>query len=124
MKKFYEKCDLKSNSRLFLSILCKKESEEVCMLIWANLIVLLLHISYKQVAAKISFHVPAEVVLNSLQTQNGLELVSRSQFFYNFFIKCFFFVKFFQISLTDCVYFPSYSVKCISFFTFRHLMKS
>ena len=26
------------------------------------------------------------------------------------------------ISLTDCVYFPSYSVKCISCFMLRHLM--
>ena len=29
-----------------------------------------------------------------------------------------------QVSLTDCVYFPSCSVKCISFFMLRHLMTS
>ena len=29
-----------------------------------------------------------------------------------------------QISLTDCVYFPSYSVKCFSYFMLGHLMKS
>ena len=35
------------------------------------------------------FHFPIEVVLNSLQTQKGLELVFRSQFLYNFLIKLF-----------------------------------
>ena len=28
------------------------------------------------------------------------------------------------MSLADCVYFPSYSVKCISYFMLRHLMTS
>ena len=37
------------------------------------------------------FRFPIEVVLNSLQTQKGLELVFRSQFLYNFLIKFFFF---------------------------------
>ena len=35
------------------------------------------------------FHFPVEVVPNSLQTQKGLELVFRPQFWYNFLMKFF-----------------------------------
>ena len=64
---------------------------------------------------------------NSLQTQKDLELAFRSQFLQNLLIK---FVSFViqqtgqQISLTDCAYFPSYSVKYIPCFMLRHLMTS
>ena len=58
------------------------------------------------------------VALKFLQTQKGLELLCRSQFLQNFLIKFFFgnITKTGQIALTDCVYFRSYSVKCISCF--------
>ena len=69
-------------------------------------------------------HFPVEVVLNSLQTQKGLELVFRSKFSKNFFIK-------FSVLLNDinwpnlinrlCLL-QSYSVKCIPYFMLRHLM--
>ena len=39
IKKFYEKCDLETSSRLFLIFKessAKKEPEEVSLLIWAN----------------------------------------------------------------------------------------
>ena len=63
---------------------------------------------------------------NSLQTQKDVELAFRSQFLQNLLIK---FVSFViqqtgRISLTDCVYFPSYSVKYIPCFMLRHLMTS
>ena len=35
------------------------------------------------------FHFPIDVVFNFLQTQKGLELVFRLQFFYNFLTKIF-----------------------------------
>ena len=35
------------------------------------------------------FHFPKEAVLNSLQTQKGLELVFRPQFLQNFFMRFF-----------------------------------
>ena len=51
---------------------------------------------------------------------------SRPHFSYNFLIKKLFCNVTYtgQISLPDCVYFPSYSIKCVSCFMFRHLMTS
>ena len=65
-------------------ILCKNQSEDVCMKIWTNsFVVLLLHIS----RLLQNFYFPTEVVLNSLQTSKGLKLVLRSQFLKNCLIK-------------------------------------
>ena len=60
-----------------------------------------------------------------LKIKKGLELVSRLHFSGNFFF--FFFCNItqtYQISLSDCIYFPSYSVKCVSCFILRHFMTS
>ena len=57
------------------------------MLIWTNFD------SFANISNKGSllqnFHFPIEAVPNSLQTQNGLELVFRLQFLWNFLIKFF-----------------------------------
>ena len=56
------------------------------MLIWTNFDSLA--ITYlMQVACFKKFHSPIEVVLNSLKTQNDLELIFRSQILHNFLIK-------------------------------------
>ena len=72
------------------------------------------------------FHFPIEVVYNYFQTQRSLALVFRPQILQNFFMKFFFCNMTWpsRVSLTDCVYFQSYSVKCISCFMLRHLMTS
>ena len=71
----------------FQRILCKKDSAEVSMLIWLNF--------YRFAIAYLSslfqkFHLPIEVMLHSLQTQKGLELVFRWQFLWTFSMKFFF----------------------------------
>ena len=73
----------------FQRILYKKESEEVwmCMLILTNFDIFAITHLLSRLLQK--FHFPVEVVLNSLQTQRGLELVLRWQFLYNFLIKIF-----------------------------------
>ena len=50
------------------------------MLIWTNFGITLLLLISKTIRLLQKFHIPIEVVLNSLQTQKGLELVSRLQF--------------------------------------------
>ena len=61
-----------------------------------------------------------------VKIKKGLELVSQPHFSKNFFDMKFSFVVWQtgQISLTDCVYFWSYSVKCVSCFRLRHLIIS
>ena len=53
-----------------------------------------------------------------MQTEKGLELVFKLQFLYNFLIKFFLFQYDINwpnfINITECVYFPSNSLKCIS----------
>ena len=76
MKKFYEKCDLKTSSKPFnfQRILCKKESEEACMLIWTNFNNFAIpHIILVACFKNLIFQ--SEVVVNYLQTQKGQELV-------------------------------------------------
>ena len=89
IKIFYEKCDLETSSRSFFNfqrILCKKDSVEVSMLIWTNFD--RFAITYLSSLLQ-KFHLPIEVMLHSLQTQKGLELVFRLQFSYKFLIKFF-----------------------------------
>ena len=70
----------------FQIILCKMESEEVSMLILINFDSSA--ITYlRRLLKKIHFSV--EVVVNSLQTQKGLELVFRLYFLQNFLMKLF-----------------------------------
>ena len=61
----------------FQRILCKKDSVEVSMLIWTNFD--RFAITYLSSLLQ-EFHLPIEVMLHSLQTQKGLELVLRPQF--------------------------------------------
>ena len=56
----------------FQRILCKKESEEVCMVIWTIFDSFAIPYLIKQLVSKI--HLRIEVVLNSLQTHKELEL--------------------------------------------------
>ena len=127
IKKFYEKYGLETSSRPFLmfkeSSVKRNLRRSVC---WFGeiLIVLPIQMKYKQLASKIYF--PIEIMLDSSQTQKGLERVSRLQILQNFLI--FFFLCIMtstgQISLTGCVYFPSYSVKFVLCFMLIHLMTS
>ena len=88
IKKYYEKCGLKTSSRYnFQRILCKKESEEVSVLIWTNFGSFAK--KYNKSILLQKFHFPIEVVLNSLQTRKGLELVFGPQFSYNLLMKFF-----------------------------------
>ena len=68
------------------------------------------------------------VTQDYLKITKGLELVSRPQVSLNSLIKKFIlqcYINFIgQISLPDYVYFPSYSIKCISCFMLGHLMTS
>ena len=52
--------------------------------------------------------------------------ISRQHFSYNFLIKKFLlqYCRNWPSLLPDCVYFPSYSVKCVTCFMFGHLMTS
>ena len=69
----------------FQIILCKMESEEVSMLIWINFDSFA--ITYlRRLLQKFHFSV---VVVNSLETQKGLELVFRPHFLQNFLMKLF-----------------------------------
>ena len=72
----------------FPKILYKKDSKEVSILIWTNFRKLCYYISNISDLLQ-KFHFPIEVVLNSLQTKKGLELVFRPQFWYNFLMKFF-----------------------------------
>ena len=69
------------------------------MKIWTNFIVLLLHIS--RLLQK--FHFPQEIVLNSLQTSKGFELVFRSQFLQSYLIKIFLFQYDIKPQVNSCV---------------------
>ena len=101
----------------FQRILCKKKSEQVCMMIYI--------ITYLSSLLQ-KCHLLIQLVLNSLQTQKDLELVFRLQFFQNFLVIFFFcnMTQTGQISSTDCVYFPSHSVEYFSCFMLRPLMMS
>ena len=61
-----------------------------------------------------------------LKIKKGLERVSKPHFSHNFLIKILFcnITQTDQILLSDCVYFPSYSVKWVSFFMLGHFMTS
>ena len=64
---------------------------------------------------------------NYLKIKKGLDQFPGHIFYIIFLIKKVFFWilhKTSQISLRDCVYFPSYSVKCVSYFMLTHLMWS
>ena len=64
------------------------ESEEVWRLIWINIDSFT--VAYLiEVACLMKFHFPIGVVLNSMKTQKGLELVFRSQLFCKLLIKFF-----------------------------------
>ena len=71
----------------FQRILCKMESEEVYVVIWTNF-----DSRTKTYLSSLfqKFHFPVGFALNSLETQNSLELVFRSQFLYN--VSIFFFL--------------------------------
>ena len=84
---------------------------------------LLIHTNKSSLLQK--FHCPIEDVLKSLQKQKGLELLFRPQILQNFLIN--FFLLQYDLNwpiFINSVYFPSYSVKCISYFILRHLMMS
>ena len=79
---FFEKCGLETSSEPFLNF--KESSVKINLRrILSILIVLLLHMLYKQVASKITFL--NRGMVDSLQTQKSMELVFMSQFLYNFF---------------------------------------
>ena len=108
MQKFYEKCGLETSSRLFLifteSYVQRNMRRSVS---WFGkiLIVLLIHIYMH------------------IYIQKGLDLVFCRSFWEIFWIVFFLNLpQTDQISLTDCIYFASYLVKCISCFMVRHLM--
>ena len=71
----------------FQRILCKKESEEVCKLIWINFdsfpityLATANNVILKNVNSLLQkYHFPVEIMCNSLQTQKSLRLVFRSQ---------------------------------------------
>ena len=95
----------------------KKESEEAS--IWTNFD----SFAIKYLSRLLQkFHFPIEVVLNSgpgnsfqaaVFVEFRDEMISFGMMTYTG-----------QISLTDCIYFPRYSAKCISHFMHRHLMMS
>ena len=62
----------------FQRIICKKESEEVCVLIWTKF-GSFAHAYLIEVACFKEFHFPIDV-LNSLQIPKRIELAFRSQF--------------------------------------------
>ena len=59
-----------------------------------------------------------------MKFKKGLELVSRVYFSENFFIKTFLLLYCIDCPLSDCVYFPSYSLKCVLWLMLGHLMTS
>ena len=70
----------------FQRILCKKESEEASMLI------IIYNVDTSNISRLLQiFDFPIEAVLNSFETQKGLELVFRKQFLQNFLMKLFLF---------------------------------
>ena len=60
------------------------------------------------------------------KSKKDLELVSKPHFPHNFLMKILFcnYTKTGHISLPDCVYFPSYSIKCVLCFMLGHLKTS
>ena len=122
IKKIYKNCGLKTSSRSFC--VCKELSTTSTgkWNFWSNPLIL----TFNSKAIKISPNQHAGF-FRFLVTRDslGLELVSRPQFPLNFLKKKNLFCNVFltgQTSLPDCVYFPSYSIKCIFCFILRHLM--
>ena len=108
---FYEKCGLETSSKPFFNLLeiSKSKSEEVCMLILTN---------FNSFA--ITYLIYAGCFKNII-----FIFLDRSFcriFWWNAFLCNMTWTG--QISLTDCIYFPSYLVKYISCFMLRRLMTS
>ena len=94
------------------------------MLIWTNFDSFAIEYLISILLQK--FHFAVEVVLNSLETRKGLELVFRLQFLYNFMMELF--LLEYDINWPNFMnrvrLLPKYSVKCISCFMLRCLMRS
>ena len=126
IKKFYEEYGLETSSRPFLmfkeSSVKRNLRRSVC---WFGeiLIVLPIHMKYKQLASKIYF--PIEIMLDSLQTQKGFERVFRLQILQNFYN---FFSLYYDINWPNFVnrlcLLPKLSVKFVLCFILIHLMTS